>query len=148
MEIADKLNLSSRALRLELEHLPQLKTPCILHWDMNHFVVLKKVTKKGVEVHDPGLGERRYTIEEFSKHFTGVALELSPTKEFKSEDNRVNMRLSDFWGAITGMKSTLTKVFILSLLLQVFAIASPYYMQLVVDEVILSYDQNLLAVLA
>jgi ATP-binding cassette subfamily B protein RaxB len=147
MEIADKLNLSSRALRLELEHLPQLKTPCILHWDMNHFVVLKKVTKKGVEVHDPGLGERRYTIEEFSKHFTGVALELSPTKEFKSEDNRVNMRLSDFWGAITGMKSTLTKVFILSLLLQVFAIASPYYMQLVVDEVILSYDQNLLAVL-
>jgi ATP-binding cassette subfamily B protein RaxB len=147
MEIADKLNLSSRALRLELEHLPQLKTPCILHWDMNHFVVLKKVTKKGVEVHDPGLGERRYTIEEFSKHFTGVALELSPTKEFKSEDNRVNVRLSDFWGAITGMKSTLTKVFILSLLLQVFAIASPYYMQLVVDEVILSYDQNLLAVL-
>jgi ATP-binding cassette subfamily B protein RaxB len=147
MGIADKLNLSSRALRLELEHLPQLKTPCILHWDMNHFVVLKKVTKKGVEIHDPGLGERRYTMEEFSKHFTGVALELSPTKEFISADNRVNMRLSDFWGVITGLKSALIKVFVLSLLLQIFAIASPYYMQLVVDEVILSYDQNLLAVL-
>ncbi|WP_057830328.1 peptidase domain-containing ABC transporter [Colwellia sp. TT2012] len=147
MSIADKLNLSSRALRLELEHLPQLKTPCILHWDMNHFVVLKKVTKKSIEIHDPALGERRYTMEEFSKHFTGVALELSPTKEFVSEDNRVNMRLSDFWGVITGLKSTLAKVFILSLLLQVFAIASPYYMQLVIDEVILSHDQNLLAVL-
>lgn len=148
MEISDKMNMSSRALRLELEHLPQLKTPCILHWDMNHFVVLKKVRKNSVDIHDPGLGERRYTLEEFSKHFTGVALELSPTKEFKSEDTRVNMKLSDFWGAISGLKSTLSKVFVLSLLLQVFAIASPYYMQLVVDEVILSYDQNLLVVLA
>ncbi|WP_042147792.1 MULTISPECIES: peptidase domain-containing ABC transporter [unclassified Pseudoalteromonas] len=147
MDIADKMNLSSRALRLDIEHLSQLKTPCILHWDMNHFVVLKKVTKNSIEIHDPAVGERRYTLEEFSKHFTGVALELSPTKEFKSEDKRVNMRLSDFWGSISGLKSTLGKVFVLSLLLQVFAIASPYYMQLVVDEVILSYDQNLLTVL-
>lgn len=148
MQIADKLKLSSRALRLDLEHLSQLKTPCILHWDMNHFVVLKRVTKKSIEIHDPGLGERKYTIEEFSKHFTGVALELSPTEEFKSEDSRVNLKLSDFWSKVTGLKSTLGKVFILSLLLQAFAIASPYYMQLVVDEVILSYDQNLLSILA
>ncbi|MDQ2046092.1 peptidase domain-containing ABC transporter [Pseudoalteromonas sp. 20-92] len=148
MQIADKLKLSSRALRLDLDHLSQLKTPCILHWDMNHFVVLKKVTKKSIEIHDPGLGERKYTMEEFSKHFTGVALELSPTEEFKSEDSRVNLKLSDFWSKVTGLKSTLGKVFVLSLLLQAFAIASPYYMQLVVDEVILSYDQNLLAILA
>lgn len=148
MQIADKLKLSTRALRLDLEHLSQLKTPCILHWDMSHFVVLKKVTKKSIEIHDPGLGERKYTLEEFSKHFTGVALELSPTEEFKSEDSRVNLKLSDFWSKVTGLKSTLGKVFVLSLLLQAFAIASPYYMQLVVDEVILSYDQNLLAILA
>ncbi|WP_046004723.1 peptidase domain-containing ABC transporter [Pseudoalteromonas rubra] len=148
MQIADKLNMSSRALRLDLEHLPQLKTPCILHWDMNHFVVLKKVTKHSVEIHDPGLGHRKYTMDEFSKHFTGVALELSPTEEFKSEDTRVNLKLSDFWSKVTGLKSTLGKVFVLSLLLQAFAIASPYYMQLVVDEVILSFDQNLLAILA
>ncbi|ASM51618.1 ATP-binding cassette, subfamily B, bacterial RaxB [Pseudoalteromonas espejiana DSM 9414] len=148
MQIADKLKLSTRALRLDLEHLSQLKTPCILHWDMNHFVVLKKVTKKSIEIHDPGLGERKYTMEEFSKHFTGVALELSPTEEFKSEDSRVNLKLSDFWSKVTGLKSTLGKVFVLSLLLQAFAIASPYYMQLVVDEVILSFDKNLLAILA
>jgi len=148
MQIADKLKLSTRALRLDIDHLPKLKTPCILHWDMNHFVVLKKVNKNSVEVHDPGLGHRKYTMEEFSKHFTGVALELNPTEEFKSEDTRVNLKLSDFWSKVTGLKSTLGKVFLLSLLLQAFAIASPYYMQLVVDEVILSFDQNLLAILA
>lgn len=148
MQIADQLNLSSRALRLELEHLPELDTPCILHWDMNHFVILKKAHRNSVEIHDPAVGERRMTLEEFSKHFTGVALELSPTEEFKSQDNRVNLKLSDFWSKVKGLKSTLGKVFVLSLLLQAFAIASPYYMQLVVDEVIISYDQNLLSILA
>ncbi|MBO1256995.1 peptidase domain-containing ABC transporter [Alteromonas sp. 5E99-2] len=148
MEISDKMHMSTRALRLELEQLSQLKTPCILHWNMNHFVVLKKVSKTIVDIHDPGLGERRYTLEELSKHFTGIALELTPTKEFKSEDTRVNLKLSDFWGAILGLKSTLSKVFILSLLLQVFTLTSPYYMQLVIDEVVLSYDENLLVVLA
>ncbi|AOT10078.1 peptidase domain-containing ABC transporter [Pseudoalteromonas luteoviolacea] len=148
MQIADKLNLSTRALRLELEHLPKLKTPCILHWDMNHFVVLKAVNRDSVVIHDPALGERKYTKGELSKHFTGVALELSPTEEFKSEDTRVNLKLSDFWRKVTGLKSTLGKVFLLSLLLQAFAITSPYYMQLVVDEVILSYDHNLLTILA
>ncbi|WP_440054572.1 peptidase domain-containing ABC transporter [Pseudoalteromonas sp. T1lg65] len=148
MQIADKLKLSCRALRLELEHLHKLKTPCILHWDLNHFVVLKRVSKNTVEIHDPAIGVRKYSVSEFSKHFTGVALELTPTEEFRSEDSRVNLKLSDFWSKVTGFKSALVKVFILSLLLQVFAIATPYYMQLVVDEVVLSYDKNLLAILA
>lgn len=148
MGIADKTHLNTRALRVDLDNLARLKTPCILHWDMNHFVVLKKVSNSGVDIHDPALGERRYLLEEFSKHFTGIVLELTPTREFKSQDNRVNLKLSDFWGTISGLKSTLTKVFILSLLLQMFAIAGPYYIQLVVDEVVLSYDRNLLVVLA
>jgi len=42
MSFASDLNLAGRAVRLELEDLPQLQLPCILHWDMDHFVVLKK----------------------------------------------------------------------------------------------------------
>ena len=40
MQAAGKLHLAPRPLRLELGELPQLRAPCILHWDMNHFVVL------------------------------------------------------------------------------------------------------------
>ena len=43
---AAALGFSSRPLRLDMDHLKQLATPCILHWDLNHFVVLKKVTRK------------------------------------------------------------------------------------------------------
>ncbi|MBU2977520.1 peptidase domain-containing ABC transporter [Alteromonas sp. C1M14] len=148
MEIADRMQLSSRALRVEISHLKQLTLPCIVHWDMNHFVVLKRVKRDQVELHDPSLGERTVKMRVFSNHFTGVALELSPTKGFKPEDTRTKMTLSDFWSSISGLKSALANLFILSLLLQLFVIASPYYLQLVIDEVTISHDKNLLIVLA
>ena len=43
MAMAGQLGLATRPLRLELEALAQLRLPCILHWEFNHFVVLKEV---------------------------------------------------------------------------------------------------------
>lgn len=84
MSHAANLGFTSRPLRLEVEELRELQTPCILHWDLNHFVVLKKVTSSGkVIILDPAVGERRLNQAEVSRHFTGVALELSPNAEFK-----------------------------------------------------------------
>ncbi|KGJ92484.1 peptidase domain-containing ABC transporter [Thalassotalea sp. ND16A] len=148
MNICAALNFSSRALRLELNDLKKLTTPCVLHWDLNHFVVLKKVTGSYIVIHDPAFGEKKLKLTQVSKHFTGVALEMSPNKDFKKSKQTVRMKLSDFYSKMTGLIPSLLKVFLLSVLLQMFALTSPYYMQLVVDEVILSQDSNLLLVLA
>lgn len=148
MDTADALKFASRPLKLALEDLEKLQTPAILHWDLNHFVVLKKVHKNKVEIHDPGKGKRVLSMEEVSKHFTGIALELTPTKAFERKEEVVTMRLSDLWSKITGLKRSMTQILVLSLLLQVFALVSPFYMQLVVDQVIVGNDQNLLQVLA
>ena len=83
VEIARHLRLASRAVRLEPEHLKQLKLPAVLHWDMNHFVVLKSVKKSGLVLHDPASGEKRMSWAEATKHLTGVALELTPTSDFE-----------------------------------------------------------------
>src|SRR4030095_15787144 len=48
IQVANQLDLASRPLRFEIEHLQQLRLPAILHWDMNHFVVLKSVTRKAI----------------------------------------------------------------------------------------------------
>ena len=56
IQVASHLHLLGRPLRFELEHLRQLQLPAILHWDMTHFVVLKAVTRKGIDVHDPAVG--------------------------------------------------------------------------------------------
>ena len=148
MLTADRLKFSTRALRLELSDLQSLQTPCILHWDLNHFVVLKKASKDKIVIHDPARGERIIAINEASNHFTGVALELTPTKGFEKKDDEFKMRLSDLWSKITGVKRVLVQIFFLSLLLQVFALISPFYMQLVVDNVVVGNDTDLLVVLA
>lgn len=148
MHFAEKLHLTSRPLRIELEDLDALQTPAILHWDMNHFVVLKKANEKRIVIHDPAGGEKTFTMEEASKHFTGVALELTPTKEFEKKEQKASLRFSDFWSRITGLKRSLLLIFMLSILLQVFTLATPYYIQLVIDDVILTGDTSLLTVLA
>lgn len=148
MQLGDQMGLAGRALRLDLEHLSQLQLPCILHWNMNHFVVLKKVSAKHIVILDPGAGERKVAMDEVSTSFSGVALELKPTQEFKKVDERVKLGLSAFWTKVEGLVPSLLKIFALSLMLQLFLLASPYYMQLVVDDVLISMDQPLLTVLA
>jgi ATP-binding cassette subfamily B protein RaxB len=105
MQVAGRLNLAPRPLRLELEELVQLRAPCILHWDLNHFVVLKAVDARGAIVHDPAFGVRRLTHAQLSKHFTGIALELTPTNEFKALDDRLRIRLRDLLGTARGCAS-------------------------------------------
>ncbi|OEY70872.1 ABC transporter ATP-binding protein [Rheinheimera salexigens] len=148
MQLGNQLGLTPRALKLDLDDLNKLRTPCILHWDMNHFVVLKKVHRDGITILDPAMGERRLSLAEVDKAFTGVALELTPSTEFKKVDERVQLGLSAFWSSMKGVVSALVKLFALSLLLQIFGLAAPYYTQLVVDEVLVSQDKPLLIVLA
>ncbi|MCR9297890.1 peptidase domain-containing ABC transporter [Vibrio fluvialis] len=143
-----KLNLSGRALKLEIEELSQLQLPCILHWDMNHFVVLKSISKRKICIHDPAIGERLYTENEFSSHFTGVALELFPTEKFEAKDDKRRIKLNQLWSRMVGLKRSLTQILVISFILQLFSIISPFYMQAIVDDVLLRNDKNLLLVLA
>ncbi len=146
--MAEVMGMSSRALRVELESVDRLKTPCVLHWNMNHFVVLKSVTRGRYVIHDPALGEQRYTRNEISAKFTGIALELQPNSDFVRREDRKSMRLTDMFGKVTGLKRVLAQTLLLSIIVQLFVLAAPFYMQLVVDEVLTKYDTDLLVVLA
>jgi ATP-binding cassette, subfamily B, bacterial CvaB/MchF/RaxB len=148
VEIARHLRLSSRAVRLEPEHLKQLKLPAVLHWDLNHFVVLKAVKENGLVLHDPASGEKRMSWAEANKHLTGVALELTPTSDFERKDERSRLRLSTFLRQASGAKHALLQLLALSVALEVLVIAGPFYLQVTVDEVIARGDVDLLVVLA
>jgi ATP-binding cassette subfamily B protein RaxB len=147
MQAAGRLDLAPRPLRLELAELPQLRTPCILHWDMNHFVVLQTVDSRGAVIHDPAFGVRRLGLAEVSRHFTGIALELTPTAAFTPADDRRRVRLRDLLGRVTGLGRSLAQVFLLALTLQALAVASPFYMQWAIDGAVVSADRDLLTVL-
>ena len=148
IEIAGELNMASRALRLEPDEIRELTLPCVLHWEMNHFVVLKRVTRRGVEIHDPGSGERHLTHAEFNRRFTGVALELVPTPDFATGRFEHKLGFRDFWSRMTGLRRAAGMVLGLSLLLQLFAIASPLFLQIAVDEVVTRDTRGILLGLA
>jgi ATP-binding cassette subfamily B protein RaxB len=146
--LAEKMGMSARPLKLDLDHLHKLQRPCILHWGLNHFVVFKGYRNGKVVVHDPATGEVVHSTDAVSKHFTGVALELAPSANFEVRDERTKFRLSHLWNRITGLKPALIQLLGLSVLVQIFILASPFYMQLVVDEVLTKMDTDLLVVLA
>jgi ATP-binding cassette, subfamily B, bacterial CvaB/MchF/RaxB len=148
VEFASRLNLATRALRLELNELSQLKLPCILHWDLNHFVVLVKADAKSITIHDPAHGAQTIRYEQASSHFTGVALELTPTPEFKpvQETRRVSLRA--LMGNVIGLKRSMVQILALCLVLELFAVISPLFTQWVVDNAIASADRSLITTIA
>ena len=148
IEVATKIDFAARPIKVPLEMIDQVKLPAVLHWDMNHFVVLKSVGKNKMVVHDPALGERIYTTEEFSNHFTGIVLELTPTETFEKREEKTTLRLNDLWGRMSGLKQNLVQIFILSVVLQLFLLASPFYLQIAIDEALSKFDTDLLFVLA
>ncbi|MBT2750230.1 MULTISPECIES: peptidase domain-containing ABC transporter [unclassified Lysobacter] len=147
IEVAGQLGLQARPLRLELDELDQLRTPCILHWDLNHFVVLARVRGARATVLDPAAGERTLSLAEVSKHFTGVAMELSPVAGFERVAAPPTIALSQLTGRVTGLWRSLGLLLGLSAALQVFVLVAPFFMQGVVDQVLVSADRDLLTVL-
>jgi ATP-binding cassette subfamily B protein RaxB len=148
IQVAGQLNLGTRPLKLDLDHLHKLRLPCVLHWDFNHFVVLKAVNGKSVTIHDPGIGSRTLSLDEVSKSFTGVALELWPTTNFQPKVEKQTIRLRSLMGRVNGLFSSCAQILVLALALEAFALLSPFFLQWVIDNVILSADRDLLTTLA
>ncbi len=147
VRVAGQLHFNPRAVRAEMEHLPQLELPCILHWDLNHFVVLKEISGGRAVIHDPARGIRRLPMAEVSRHFTGIALELTPEADFRPGVEKQTVSLRQLLGRVSGLKRSLLQIFLLALALEAFMLLSPFYLQWVVDGVLVSDDRDLLVTL-
>lgn len=148
MQIAQQLDLATRAVKLDLEDLKDLRLPCILHWDFNHFVVLKTVNATSVTIYDPAVGIRKINLAEVSRLFTGVALELWPSQPFTPQVQKQTLRLRDLLGNVTGLHRSLAQIFALALSLEVLNVIHPFFLQWVIDHAIVSVDRSLLTTLA
>jgi len=131
VKIAEHFQLETRALRLEPEDLLSLPTPAILHWDMDHFVVLREYNhrKKQFTIHNPVSGEEKLTSQEMSKHFTGIALEIEyhraidKKKQFKQE----KLKCKDLIQNIPTIKNMVVKTIALAIVLQIFILIGPRF---------------------
>lgn len=145
--IASELEMSSRALSVDLQELHAVRKPCILHWDFNHFVVLIKVDKNSAVIHDPAFGRRVISMPELSQHFTGVVLEVWPGTTFSVQKKQNRLKATTLLKNVNGLMTSLAKIFFLSLVIELISLLLPVGTQLVTDNVIASGDYGLLNII-
>lgn len=152
LRTAEKLGLDSRPVRADLDHFGELSLPVILHWSFNHFVVLTRVSGKGdrrrYRINDPATGQRILSREEISNNFTGVIVELSPSIMFRRRRERSKLSLWQMWSRASGMVPAMARILLLSLLIECFALASPFYLQVAIDDVVPAHDLDFINALA
>lgn len=152
IQVAEDIGFNARPLRGEIDDLSHLSLPAILHWNLNHFVVLTKIGTglRGTRyhIHDPARGELTLTRDELSRHFTGVALDLLKSESFKPKIDRRDLRIGQLWSSMSGFWQTIRQVVLLSLVLQFVVLVSPFFLQISIDTVFPSFDRDLLLVLA
>jgi len=165
LQIGAQFGLTGRGLRIEPRHIHQLRQPAILHWNLDHFVVLVRVRGKGCVIHDPARGRLLCTWDELDKHFTGVALELWPIgkgigdeagsahgdREVASADSPqkpARLRLSDLWGIVKTSRQDVVWVLALAVFGQILLMLSPLHLQWLVDEALATSDAHLIGILS
>ncbi len=147
ISIAGNLGFGTRPLRAEVEHLANLRLPCILHWDLNHFVVLKRIDRGRAEIHDPARGHVSMPLAEFGRHFTGIVLELTPSAKFEPIQARQRVSLRGLVGRVYGVRRSVVQILLLALALEVLTLALPLALQWVLDLVLVSSDLALLSLI-
>jgi ATP-binding cassette subfamily B protein RaxB len=142
------LGLSSRSVRCDFRDLAKLRKPCILHWRFDHFVVLESVNARNIVVHDPARGIITTSNDEASDAYTGIALEVTSAPGFRKTLAPPQLGLAK----LISRDSSLTRQFLAGLLLalvcELLLLATPFYLQVIIDQVLLKGDQLLLNTLA
>lgn len=147
VEAARSYGMEARGVSVDLDGLRLLDRGTILHWEFNHFVVLDRVGRNGVDVLDPALGQVRLSMDKVSKAFTGVAILLEPGSKFE----RGSGASRGAWRYLRPMlrqSRLLSKVGATSLLIQLFALATPILMGAIVDRVVPAGDRSFLFAVA
>jgi ATP-binding cassette, subfamily B, bacterial CvaB/MchF/RaxB len=147
IEVGSSQGLRGRPLRVDLADLVNLPLPCVLHWNMNHFVVLTRIERRHAIIHDPSVGRRKVPLRDLATSFTGVAIEFLPDSTFTTKESRRQYRFIDLMGGVVGLKRSLLELLAFGLAIQACMLAAPFYLQWVVDEVLVSQDRDLLTVL-
>jgi ABC-type bacteriocin/lantibiotic exporter with double-glycine peptidase domain len=145
LKAARAYGFDARAYRFEPEHFMKYDGfPYIIHWNFNHFVVLRGLTAKHAYINDPGRGEIRITREEFDKSFTGIALSFNPTDTFTKGGSAPSM-FAFVRNRLRGTRSMFVFLLILSLLGFGAGVLSPAFARAFADYILPGNNPNITA---
>ncbi len=134
MNLAAGIGLAPRPVRIGLHRMGDLKFPAILHWNMDHFVVLERVKNGVATIVDPARGRISMTLESMSPHFTGIAIEFTPTDAFQPGTIRLSRNFRRAWFDDRRLRSSALLMLWLTVLLQLTIVAMPFAYRSVIDH--------------
>jgi ABC-type bacteriocin/lantibiotic exporter with double-glycine peptidase domain len=147
LRTARTFGLRGRGVSLDEDALEYLPKGTILHWQFSHFVVFERLGRDGVHLLDPGHGRRTLSLERFRQSFTGVALLLEPGENFEPAKARPRST-SRYALQVLQQSHMLQRIIVVSLVLQLFALAVPALTGLIIDRVVPQGDTHLLLVVS
>lgn len=143
LKAARNYGLKSSAYRFEPDELrDEGEFPCIIHWNLNHFVVLKGFKGGRAYLNDPALGEYSVSAEEFDRSFTGVCLLFEPSDNFTPTGNK-NSVFQFAFKRLKGTASALMAAILLSVIATLIGIINPEINEKFVDMLYGSFDAEM-----
>ena len=135
---------TAEGFHVDVESLDNHKSPLILFWDFDHFVVYEGRKGDAFFINDPAEGRRRISRGEFSKSYTGIALEIRPGPDFEKTGSRAGV-LQGLRKRLLPTKSALAFALFLGLLLIVPGVLMPGFAKVFIDDVMLQHKSDWLA---
>ncbi|SEL40383.1 ATP-binding cassette, subfamily B, RaxB [Roseateles sp. YR242] len=144
---SSEIGMAARPLKVHITEVKKLTLPCVLHWNLNHFVVLEKIHRNSFTVMDPAHGRIKVSTSVFHENFTGIAIEFSKTATFREKRARRTIPLRQLTGKVVGLKRALAQVIIFAIFLELINLTAPLMSRFIVDDVLVSADRDLLTII-
>ena len=146
LRAARKFGLEAKGYRKSMEDLFQMKPPCIIHWNFNHFVVYEGMKGKYVYINDPAVGRRKLTVEDIDDSFTGVVLTFEKTPAFVKTKEKKNL-FGFIKQRLHGQYSSLLALFAIGLCLVFPGLLIPVFSQVFIDDILLGKNTDWMSAL-
>ena len=115
--------------------------PCIIHWNFNHFVVLKGFKGDKVYLNDPARGEVVISMKEFDEAFTGICLALEPSEEFIPSGKQKSI-LEFAKKRLKGTAPLVAFVSITSIISYLFGLINPVMSKIFMDRLLTGQNRT------
>ncbi|MEA5429310.1 peptidase domain-containing ABC transporter [Arcicella lustrica] len=158
-EAAESVGFRTIAVKVTIDKLiKDAPSPCIIHWQQNHFVVLVEAQKNNVLLADPAKGLRKMSKDDFCEHWAttqedgqpvGVALLLEPTPTFyeQEDDKKQGLDFSYLLKYLWSYKKLLIQLAIGLLVGSGLQLVFPFLTQSIVDVGIQTRNLNFIYVM-
>ena len=128
--------LEAKGYRMEVADLQtKVSFPCILHWNMNHFVVLDGFKGNKAVLNDPARGTVRVSMEEVNRSFTGMCLTFAPSETFVPE-GKPKSTIAFAKKRLKGAAAMVVFVALVTLISYLFGIINPVMSRIFYDRLL------------